>query len=98
MLHLTGMLMDTDVYSFSRELKALAKTGTPKIIVDLSKTDFIDSHGLGVLVFHYTSMQREGKSLIILNENTNPASYINGLLKTTGMINVLKINTNKASV
>jgi len=94
-LHLVGMLMDNDVYWFSREMKALLKSGAIKAVIDLTQTEFIDSHGLGLLVYHYTAMQKEGKQLIILNENKDPYAYINGLLQTTGLINLLRVDTCK---
>jgi hypothetical protein len=41
-------------------------------------------------------MQKEGKQLIILNENKDPYAYINGLLQTTGLSDLLKVDTGKS--
>jgi anti-anti-sigma factor len=89
-----GALMDSEVYRFSRDLKAAAKLGAPKIAIDVSHTEFMDSHALGLLVFHHSALQKEGRSLVIINENPDPLSYIRGLLDTTGLSRILQVVDN----
>lgn len=90
-LRLVDTLMDSDVYWFSRELKALAKSGCPRVIIDVTETSFIDSHGLGVLVYQANNFKKENRGMYILNENQDPEGYVSGLFVTTGLNEVLTI-------
>jgi anti-anti-sigma factor len=90
-LELSGSLMDTEALRLSRVLKTLEANGAPRIIIDVSKLDFIDSHGLGLLVYHHTVMTDSGRQLIIVNANPDPQSYVRGLAETTGLTKVLTI-------
>ncbi|MBD3421145.1 MAG: STAS domain-containing protein [Chitinivibrionales bacterium] len=97
-LGLEGCLMDTNVFRFSRELKQLVKDGHIRIALDVSRADFFDSHALGILVFHYTNMSKENRNLIIINNNSDPQAYMNGLFESTGLINVFPVITNKEAL
>ncbi len=45
---------------FKGALEELKKEGKTNVVVDLSKADFMDSSGIGVLLSGHTSMRREG--------------------------------------
>lgn len=90
-LRIEGMLMDHSVFWFSRELKALCGSNAPKVIVELTDTEFVDSHGLGMLVYHHNELSRQGRTLIVLNANKDPDSYIRGLFNTSGLERVLTV-------
>ncbi len=93
-LELEGRIIDVDVKKFQRKLDQLyGKKKTPTIILDVSRVNFIDSHGLGTIVYYHTLMQKEGRELIILNENTNENSYLNRLFDLTNLNKVLTIVT-----
>jgi anti-anti-sigma factor len=85
--------MDTDAFRFSRELRNLTKTGHQQIGIDISRVEYIDSHGLGLIVYHSNTLQKEQRSLIIFNSNTNPDSYINRLISSTNLHVVLNISS-----
>ncbi|KMQ50152.1 hypothetical protein CHISP_2922 [Chitinispirillum alkaliphilum] len=92
-LELEGRLIDVDVKRFQRKLDQLYKKKLSEIILDVSRVNFIDSHGLGTIVYYHTLMQKEKRQLIILNENTNENSYLNRLFDLTNLNRVLHIIT-----
>ncbi len=92
-LQLTGSLMDTDALRFSRELRNLIKTGQVHVGVDITQLEYIDSHGLGLIVYHSNTLQKQQRSLIIYNSNTDPKSYINRLINSTNLHIALNISS-----
>jgi len=91
MLELAGRIVDSDVKKFQRKLDQLYKKDHPQIIVDVSSASYIDSHGLGTIVYYHTLMQREKRRLIILNTNIDKSSYLNKLFELTNLDKVLTI-------
>ena len=92
-IELSGRIIDVDVKRFQNRLEQLFKKKHEKIILDVSKTSFIDSHGLGTIVYYHTLMQKEKRELIILNSNTDENSYLNRLFDLTNLNRVLNIVT-----
>lgn len=92
-LELEGRIIDVDVKKFQRKLDQLYKKKSAQIVLDVSRVNFIDSHGLGTIVYYHTLMQKEDRELIILNENTNKNSYLNRLFDLTNLNKVLNIVT-----
>jgi anti-anti-sigma factor len=90
-LQLTGSLMDTDAFMFSRELRNLIKTGHTQVGIDISQLEYIDSHGLGLIVYHSNTLQKEQRQLIVYNTNPDPESYINRLINSTNLHIALNI-------
>jgi anti-anti-sigma factor len=90
-LELIGRIIDVDVKKFQRRIEQLYKKKYPRIIVDVSRANFIDSHGLGTIVYYHTLMQKDNRSLIILNTNSDRTSYLNRLFEITNLDKVLKI-------
>ena len=90
-LELTGRAIDVDVEKFSKKLDALHKKGIKKIILDLSKTNFVDSHGLGIIVYYNTLMQKENREMVILNANPDKRGYVHRLFELTNLDKVLRI-------
>jgi anti-anti-sigma factor len=89
-LELVGRAIDVDVEKFSKRLQAVYKKGAKCIVIDLSKTNFVDSHGLGIIVYYNTLMQKEGRQLVILNENPDSRSYVRRLFELTNLDKVLR--------
>jgi anti-anti-sigma factor len=90
-LELAGRIVDADVKKFQRRLDQLYKKKIPKIIIDVSNSNFIDSHGLGTIVYFHTLMQKEKRELVILNANQDKNSYLNRLFELTNLDKVLTI-------
>lgn len=69
-LDLKGRLTAGEEAGILRErLRAEAAAGRINIILNLAEVDYIDSTGLGTLVICYTSLQKAGGALKLLNLN-----------------------------
>ncbi|MFP4163091.1 MAG: STAS domain-containing protein [Chitinispirillaceae bacterium] len=91
-LELTGRIIDVDVKKFQRRIDQLYKKKEYKrIILDVTRANFIDSHGLGTIVYYHTLMQKEKRKLVILNANNDGNSYLNRLFELTNLDKVLCI-------
>lgn len=49
------------------EIKALADAGVRQLILDLKEVDYIDSSGLGTLVYSFSTFRKQGGTLKLLN-------------------------------
>jgi anti-sigma B factor antagonist len=69
-LDLKGRLTAGEETAVLREkLRAEAAAGRKNVILNLAEVDYIDSTGLGTLVICYTSLQKAGGALKLLNLN-----------------------------
>lgn len=67
-LDLNGRLtVGGEVSTFRERLQKLIDSGRTNIILNLKDVDYIDSTGLGALVMSYTSLQRAGGKIKLLN-------------------------------
>jgi anti-anti-sigma factor len=90
-VELKGRIADLDVKRVQHRIQQLYKKKLSRIIIDVSKATFLDSHGLGTIVYFHTLMQKEGRQLLILNTNGDRAAYINRLFELTNLDKVLNI-------
>ena len=60
------------VDGFKDEFESLATAGHPTITLDFSKTEFIDSSGIGAIVFLYKRIEKNGHKLALLNVTGQP--------------------------
>lgn len=56
-----------EVSRFRDQLQKLINSGHRNIVLQMGNVDYIDSTGLGALVMAYTSMQRAGGKIKLLN-------------------------------
>jgi anti-sigma B factor antagonist len=67
-VRLSGRLtVGTEVATFRERMQKLFDTGGRTVILDLKDVDYIDSTGLGALVMCYTSQQKAGGKVKLLN-------------------------------
>ncbi len=92
-LRIIGRVIGVDDRKFSNRLETLFKKKHDIIIVDVTETDFIDSHGVGIIVYYHTLMQKANRELILLNSNTNPVAYMTRLFEMTNLNKVLHVVT-----
>ncbi len=93
-IKLSGRIIAVDSRKFKRKMESLfLKKKNDRIIVNLSETEFLDSYGLGVIVYYHTCMQKAGRELILLNKNPNPQAYITRLFELTRLETVFKVVT-----
>ena len=90
-VELKGRIADLDVKRVQHRIEQLYKKKLPRIVIDVSKATFLDSHGLGTIVYFHTLMQKDGRQLIILNTNGDRSAYINRLFELTNLDKVLNI-------
>jgi len=91
-VELTGKIVDADVKRLQGKLDSIYKRKEiARIVLDVTKADFIDSHGLGVIVYFHTLMQKEKRKFVILNANPDQDSYLNRLFEVTNLDKVLNI-------
>ncbi|WP_087025896.1 STAS domain-containing protein [Thaumasiovibrio subtropicus] len=60
-------------------LEELSQTERQDIIIDLTEVSFIDSCGIGAIVFLYKRLKSRGRSLRLLNVNGQPRQLLNML-------------------
>jgi len=90
-LAVAGRIVDIDVKKFAAKLQSVCKGKTQRVIVDMSQVNFIDSHGLGNLVYFHTLLKKENRELIVLNTNQDPNSYVRRLFEMTNLNKVITI-------
>ena len=90
-IEVKGRIVDIDAKLVQHKIDQVYKKKLPRIVIDLSGASFLDSHGLGTIVYYHTLMQKEGRQLLILNTNTDRNSYINQLFELTNLDKVLNI-------
>lgn len=78
----------------SETLRSVCRRSSGTVVVDVGGILFLDSHGLGVLVFHNTVMERAGRELVFLNTNRNKTSYMNRLFDCTNLARIFRIVQN----
>ena len=86
-LTLIGQAVGADVNALSKKMESLAAGSNPVVVIDLSETSFIDSHGLGILVFMVKSMEANNKRLVFLN----PQGVIREILWETNLNKIFPI-------
>ncbi len=92
-IELVGKVCDADVKKFQRKLDQFYKKKSSVIMVDVSRATFMDSHGLGTVVYYHTLMQKERRKLVLINTNNDEESYLNKLFALTNLDKVLAIET-----
>lgn len=91
LMELTGRIIDADVKKFQKKIDQLYKKKYGRIYIDVSSANYIDSHGLGTIVYYHTLMQKENRELIICNTNPDRNSYLNRLFELTNLDKVLNM-------
>lgn len=90
-IKISGKIVDTDVKAFQDELERLYKNDAAQVALDISGVEFMDSYGLGVIVYFHTRMEKAGRTLVIVNENKDEEAYMNKLFETTNLDQILNL-------
>ena len=86
-LALQGRLNVNTVDEFRGAVTDALRAGSTRLLIDLRGTDWVDSTGLGALVWAATSARREGGDLRLVNVGEN----VRTLLKLTSVGKVLPV-------
>jgi anti-sigma B factor antagonist len=80
-LVLTGqMLLDDGDLAFGRRISGLIERGRTKVVLDLGGVTYIDSSGVGMIVFQHKALKQAGGDMKLLNLNRR-AETLFGMLK-----------------
>jgi anti-sigma B factor antagonist len=90
-LELRGSLIAGEPCQKLRETVTAHKDRDPRVIVDLSQVDYIDSSGLGMLVTCFSMLQRAGGGLRILS----PSERDMELMVLTKLATVFQVYDNE---
>ena len=86
-IKISGDLSAQEVNTLSKKLESLGKGKSPIVVVDLSETDYIDSHGLGVFVYAWKMMEQQNHELVFLN----PQGFIRTMFMGTNLHQILRV-------
>jgi anti-anti-sigma factor len=86
-LAIVGELTGENVGKIAVRLERMRKSAAKKIAVDLSRTTFIDSHGLGAFVYCWRLLENEHRDLVFLS----PQGFILNMLHNTNLDRVFRI-------
>ncbi|KMQ52228.1 hypothetical protein CHISP_0909 [Chitinispirillum alkaliphilum] len=82
-----GELTGENVSKLMAKLDYYCKNTFGTIVVDLSRTFFIDSHGLGAFIYSWRLLEEENRRLVFLK----PHSFIKGMFEGTNLDKIFKI-------
>lgn len=79
---IVGRIETAEVDKLARRLAKLVQKNHEEIEIDLRGTEFIDSSGLGILVFHHSQMKKQNRTLTIINDG-DANQYVQRLFELT---------------
>ena len=74
------MLLDDGDLAFGKRISDLIDRGRAKIVLDLGDLTYIDSSGIGMIVFQHKALKRSGGDMKLLHLNRR-AETLFGMLK-----------------
>jgi anti-sigma B factor antagonist len=86
-LEIIGELTGENVGKTAARLERLRKSPARMIAIDLSRTTFIDSHGLGAFVYCWRLLENEHRDLVFVS----PQGFILNMLHNTNLDRVFKV-------
>lgn len=90
-IKIDGRVIGVDSKKFNKKMESLVKKKEKKIVIDISDIEFIDSYGLGAIVYYHTFMQNSGRELLFYNKPSNHQTYLARLLDLTKLNQVFKV-------
>jgi anti-anti-sigma factor len=86
-LEIIGELAGRNVSDVALRLEQLRTTEGKKIAVDLKRTTFIDSHGLGVFVYTWRLLEKEKRDLIFVR----PQGFVLNMFQNTNLDHIFTV-------
>ena len=81
------------VESFRGVVDDVLRNGGPKIIVNLTEVNSMDSSGIGALVRSQTSAKQQGGAIKLVN----PSKLVVQTLRLVGLLNVFEVHADDAA-
>jgi anti-sigma B factor antagonist len=88
-LEIHGDIIEKSISKIIKKLEVLIKCDAATIAIDMSKTTFIDSHGLGVFIFTWRRLKDLNRKLIFIK----PQGFINDLFNETSLSKIFEIKS-----
>lgn len=86
-VQVAGDLTGEHVGRVAECLERLRNGDAPVIVVDLSETSYIDSHGLGAFVYCWRLMENEKRSLVFVS----PQGSIQSMFQNTNLDRIFRV-------
>lgn len=86
-VHVSGDVAGSDSAIVSEKILSLPAKKAEKVVVDLTEATFLDSHGLGVLVYAWKMLEEQERELVFLSPPPSVQSIFNG----TNLGNVFRV-------
>ena len=85
-LLLSGSICGRDAIAIREKVLAQGEGDIPCLAVDLGALTFIDSHGLGVLVWLWKQLEADGKEMVFVN----PGPFAREMLEVTNLDKLIR--------
>ena len=82
-----GDLSGADVSKIQRKFEETLDGHSGPIALDLSETNFIDSHGLGLLIFEWKQLKSQNRELILVA----PTPFMQEILTNANMHKIVRV-------
>jgi anti-sigma B factor antagonist len=86
-IEVIGEMAGKNIEKIAMRLERMCRSKAKTIAVDLSRTTFIDSHGLGVFVYCWRLLENEKRDLIFVK----PQGFILNMLQNTNLDRVFRV-------
>jgi anti-anti-sigma factor len=86
-LEIFGEITGENVAKVMNKLDSLRNNGSKMIAVDLGKTTFIDSHGLGAFVYSWRLLEENKRQLVFIN----PHGFVYTMFSGTNLDKIFKV-------
>jgi len=86
-IELDGDVSGRDVGKIHEKLESIWNPAATRLGVDLSNVVFIDSHGLGMLIYIWKTLEGRGCELVFIA----PGPFVKEMLASTNLQNLIRI-------
>jgi anti-anti-sigma factor len=86
-LDILGEVSGPDIAKITSRLDSMRKENSTVIAIDMSHTSYIDSHGMGALVFFWRVLEEEQRQLVFIK----PQSFIRNMLSGTNLDKIFRV-------
>ena len=81
-----GDLSGSDVSKVQRKFDEALQSHRGTVALDLSETSFIDSHGLGLLIFEWKQLKSLDRELVIVS----PSPFVQEIMNNSNMQKIVR--------
>jgi len=86
-LQVEGEIVGPGAVKINARLESMRKSHEGGVVVDLSAVSFIDSHGLGVLIYNWKLAENAGRKMAFVA----PAGVVRDMLTSTHLDKIMTI-------